>query len=165
MQSLLELYQLSNLVPEIAYGKAKLLLSIYRQMSWFSTVQANEQIQELKELAVGELDASLVYLINFAPKEKREQVQDNLLRLFQNRTMLRLFEDALDEIATFPERGEEYREILVKTYMEKSKYTESIILEALKMERSTYYDRKKEAVYAFGLALWGKIIPRIVNKA
>ena len=31
------------------------------------------------------------------------------------------------------------------------------------MERSVYYDRKKEAVLAFGLALWGKVIPGIIK--
>ena len=29
------------------------------------------------------------------------------------------------------------------------------------MERSTFYDRKKEAVMLFGLSLWGSSIPKL----
>ena len=29
------------------------------------------------------------------------------------------------------------------------------------MERSTYYDRKKEVVMLFGLSLWGNAIPML----
>lgn len=33
------------------------------------------------------------------------------------------------------------------------------MLECMDLERSTYYDRKKEAVLLFGLSLWGNVIP------
>ena len=35
------------------------------------------------------------------------------------------------------------------------------MLEVLNMERSTYYDRKKEAILLFGLSLWGTAIPKL----
>ena len=41
------------------------------------------------------------------------------------------------------------------------KYRESEMLEVLNMERSTYYDRKKEAILLFGLSLWGTAIPKL----
>lgn len=31
------------------------------------------------------------------------------------------------------------------------------------MERSRFYDRKKEAIIVFGLALWGSAIPQLKN--
>lgn len=163
MQSLLELYRISGLDPVIVSDRAKVLLSIYRQMSWICTYSAKDQVCELKELATGELDAALVYLINFAPKEKRQIIQDNLLQLFRNRTMLLMCEQALEEVESFPERGEEYKDILIKKYMGKRKYSELEMLGELMVDRSVYYQRKKEAIYAFGLALWGKIIPGIIN--
>ena len=39
------------------------------------------------------------------------------------------------------------------------RYTESELLEILNLERSTFYDRKKEAVMLLGIALWGYAIP------
>ena len=35
------------------------------------------------------------------------------------------------------------------------------MLEVLNMERSTCYDRKKEAILLFGLSLWGTAIPKL----
>lgn len=35
------------------------------------------------------------------------------------------------------------------------------MLEVLNMERSSYYDRKKEAILLFGLSLWGTAIPKL----
>ena len=35
------------------------------------------------------------------------------------------------------------------------------MLEILDMERSSYYDRKKEAILLFGLSLWGTAIPKL----
>lgn len=79
MQSLLELYRISGLDPVIVSDRAKVLLFIYRQMSWICTYTAKDQVCESKELATGELDVVLAYLINFAPKEKHQIIQDKLL--------------------------------------------------------------------------------------
>lgn len=40
------------------------------------------------------------------------------------------------------------------------RYTERELLELLNMERSTFYDRKKEAVMLLGVSLWGYAIPK-----
>lgn len=163
MHTLLDLFRASVLDPVNICDKAKVLLSVYRQMSCLCTVNADEQICELKDLVIGSLDEALVYLINFAPKEKRQHIQDNLFVLFQNRAMLQMCENALSEVEDFPAYGELYRDILMKVYFDKKTRTEKEMLEILNMERSVYYDRKKEAVLAFGLALWGKVIPGIIK--
>lgn len=38
--------------------------------------------------------------------------------------------------------------------------TERELLELLNMERSTFYDRKKEAIMLLGVSLWGYAIPQ-----
>ena len=43
----------------------------------------------------------------------------------------------------------------------KNKCTESEMLEMLNLERSRYYDKKKEAIMVFGLALWGAELPKV----
>ena len=52
-----------------------------------------------------------------------------------------------------------YHEILSKSYLTAFRYTESELLEILSIERSTFYDRKKEAIMLLGIALWGYAIP------
>ena len=53
------------------------------------------------------------------------------------------------------------RESLLKAYLSKFKYVEADLVELFKMDRSTFYDRKKEAVLVFALALWGTVLPRL----
>lgn len=45
------------------------------------------------------------------------------------------------------------------SYLTAFRYTESELLELLNLERSTFYDRKKEAVLLLGISLWGYAIP------
>ena len=40
-------------------------------------------------------------------------------------------------------------------------YKETELLELLNIERSTFYDRKKEAILLFGLSLWETSIPKL----
>ena len=72
-----------------------------------------------------------------------------------------------DEALTLYEDKMSFRNLSPKTikmykfYLSKFKYSEADMLEALNLERSTYYDRKKEAILVFGLALWGTVLPKL----
>ena len=67
----------------------------------------------------------------------------------------------MGRIREYPCRGDLYCEIISKSYLSRFHYRESELLEVLSMERSTYYDRKKEAILLFGLSLWGASIPTL----
>jgi tRNA splicing ligase len=54
-----------------------------------------------------------------------------------------------------------YCEILFKCYLSRFSYTESELLEILHLERSSFYDRKKEAILVFGISMWGTAIPKM----
>ena len=77
--------------------------------------------------------------------------------------MIELVDTAMIQVKEFPDCGERYFEILSKYYLSKFKYCESELLEVLQLERSSYYDRKKEAILVFGLALWGTVLPKLSN--
>ncbi|HBN28803.1 MAG TPA: hypothetical protein DD421_07170, partial [Clostridiaceae bacterium] len=47
-----------------------------------------------------------------------------------------------------------------KCYITAYTMTEGEMLEALCMERSNFYIKKKEAIKLFGIALWGYALPR-----
>ena len=81
--------------------------------------------------------------------------------LFDTRWMVELVDSAMIQVKEFPATGEEYFEILSKFFLGKFKYSEADLLDVLKMERSRYYDRKKEAILIFGLALWGTVLPKV----
>ena len=62
---------------------------------------------------------------------------------------------AMVKVHEFPLNGELYSEILSMYYLSKLQYSEMEMMDQLRLERSSYYRRKKEAVTVFGLAMWG----------
>ena len=65
----------------------------------------------------------------------------------------------MNKIYEYPDNGKIYHEILSKQYLTVYKYTEQEMLELLNMERSTYYDKKKDAIDLLAICLWGYTIP------
>ena len=107
------------------------------------------------------LSDALVYLETFAPDEERERFEERIRSLFETKWMIELVDHAMGRIKEYPCRGDLYCEIISKSYLSRFHYRESELLEVLSMERSTYYDRKKEAILLFGLSLWGTSIPML----
>jgi hypothetical protein len=70
-------------------------------------------------------------------------------------------ETAIVRIRDYPFQGDLYCEILSKCYLGRFSYTESELLEILHLERSSFYDRKKEAILIFGISMWGTAIPKM----
>ena len=58
-----------------------------------------------------------------------------------------------------------YFERLSKQYIYKNRYTESELLDELRMERSVFYDRKREAVQLFSVCLFGYALPELQGEA
>ena len=75
--------------------------------------------------------------------------------------MIELVEDTMVRVRDYPCNGNLYCESLSKCYLTCFKYREPELLEILNMERSTFYDKKKEAILGFGLSLWGTSIPKL----
>lgn len=116
-----------------------------------------EDIQKRGALDIKEL----IYLENFAPDEARERFEERIRSLFETKWIIELVDMAMLKIREYPDKGALYCEIISKAYLNRFKYRESEMLEVLNMERSTYYDRKKEAILLFGLSLWGTAIPKL----
>lgn len=83
-------------------------------------------------------------------------VQNKMLVDAVNRSLLRL--------KRYPLRGELYYEILTKQYVYRYNSTEKELLDELNMERSVFYDRKREAIHLFSICLFGYAIPEIMSE-
>ncbi len=92
------------------------------------------------------LGRALEYLANFAPETEQEKFSERVNSLFETQWLISLIDNAMAKVFEYPDNGMLYHEILSKQYFTVSKYSEAEMLEALCMERSTYYDRKKEAL-------------------
>lgn len=60
---------------------------------------------------------------------------------------------ALLRLKRYPDRGELYYEILTKQFIHRFNSTEKELLDELNMERSVFYDRKREAIFLLSLCL------------
>ncbi len=142
------------------FHKAKLLLSSYRQVVW-STVQDVNCVRESTSdlYCSNQLDVAMMYLSEFAPTETRAAFEEKLTCLFETRYMISLIDKAMDKIYEYPDKGKLFHELLSKSYMTAFTYTEGELLDVLNLERSTFFDRKREAIFLFGISLWGDALP------
>ena len=163
INSIQRICQVQKLVMDDIYTRAKLLLSIYRDVCWSTAIRAEELEDNLVCYCSNQLSDALVYLENFAPQEKKAEFEERVQSLFETRWMIELVDNAMLKVREFPHNGILHHEILSRCYLDKFKYTESDLLELLSIERSTYYDRKKEAVYVFGISLWGDALPKMMK--
>ena len=125
---------IQHLDEQNLYERSKLLLSIYRNVCWTACDRAS-LLREEAEYCYG--------------------------REFQTKWLVELVDSAMIKMRDFPYSPQLYFDIVFKCYLSRFRYTESELLETLRMERSTYYDRKKEAIKIFGLSLWGVALPQI----
>lgn len=156
--------ELANWNEKILYSRARMVLEIYLHVCWFTESRAEEVREKLLDMGRGQLDGALTYLETFAPDEAREHFEEKVRGLFETKWMTELVQWALLRIREYPCKGELYCNILSKCYLSQFDYRETELLELLNMERSSYYDRKKEAILLFGLALWGYAIPKLKGK-
>lgn len=155
------LCELDNIDDKQLYEKAKMLLGIYRKVCWSTIGRADMVAEEIYCYCGSDLDSALIYLEEFAPEKEKEQFESKIKTLFETRWMVELVDYAMIKVHDFPGHGELYHEIISKCFLTKFKYTESDLLDMLNLERSRFYDRKKEAVLVFGLSLWGNSIPQL----
>ena len=85
--------------------------------------------------------------------------------LMQSKMLVDIVDRALVKLRAYPGNGVVYFEILSKQYIYKNRYTESELLDELCMERSVFYDRKREAVQLFSVCLFGYTLPELQGEA
>ena len=142
------------------YEKTKLVLSKYRNICWQTRADTDETLADLCVCASSDIDGALIYLETFAPEREKDIFESKIMNLFDRRWMIDIVDTAMIKTKEFPYGGDTFFEIISKCYLTRWKYTEKDMLEILNMDRSRFYDKKKEAVMIFGISLFGTAIPR-----
>lgn len=144
------------------FHKAKLLLSLYRDVVWRTQevmYDTSEEAYDFGGRRIAELADYLSY--DFEGDIDKEKAESKLLSIAESKFLVDLVDKALLKLQAYPNLGELYFNILTRQYIYKVKYTDAELIETLSIERTQYYKRKKEAVNLFGVILWGYIIPPI----
>ena len=145
---------------DLLYKRAKLLLEKYRKLCWQTAVDTEETINDLCVCASADVDSALIYLETFAPEREKDVFESRIRNLFNRRWMIDLVDNAMLKTKDFPDNGELYFEIISKCFLTKWKYSEQDMIRITHLERSRFFDRRKEAIMIFGICLWGTAIPR-----
>lgn len=150
------------LCPDSVLHKSTLVMRIYRDVVWMSAHRADIVREEASACWQGQgLETALAYLSEFAPTEQKQDFEAKVSSLFETKWLVGLIDSAMLRVYEYPVNGKLYFEILSKSYMTVLRYSEPELLEVFSLERSTFYERKREATILLGIALWGFAIPEV----
>ena len=158
------LYQEQSLDVLTIYERSKALLEVYRNVVWSLKNTADFMIYETQETYGKDLDEALIYLSTFAPEFKRQDFESGVSHLFESKWLIELIDKTLIKIKDYPEFGEIYSIILMQCYLGKTITKDSACMQMLNLERSCYYQRKREAITLLGVSLWGFELPKIIRE-
>jgi hypothetical protein len=147
------------------YHNAQLLLNIYTDVIWGVDVRYMDLKQRCDELYGNHLSFSTIATIaGFEFDKKADWLRNQLEDIEANSLMIEAIHETMTKLKTYPHQGEEYFQLLNKTYFVKYKYDEYDLYDALAISRTTYFRRKKKALCLFGSILWGYILPHIMEQ-
>ena len=102
----------------------------------------------------------MVYLETFAPEKEKDCFQSKVESLFETRVLVDMVDTAMLRVKEYPERGNEFFEILSLKYLNRFRYKGRDVWEILNMERSVFFDKKKDAILVFAYAFWETALPK-----
>ena len=146
---------------QLAYHRVKLILKIYRDVVWVLSERMEELREYAWELGAQDADTGLIYLQSFAPDMDLQEFEERVCCVMENRMLVDVIDRALLRLKRYPDRGELYYEILTKQFIHRFNSTEKELLDELNMERSVFYDRKREAIFLLSLCLFGYTVPEL----
>ena len=147
----------SDLDIDETYSKAQRILEAYRSVCWMSD-------KKLMDLGIDDdtdkgLMGTVRFLENCPVSANKKGYEVQLLKNTTPQRLSAIVDDCLVQVAKFPGYGKDYLEIINCRYLLKTDEKAEEIYTRLSLERSAYYDRKKEAVMCFGYCLYAIVIP------
>ena len=144
-------------------AQTKAILMVYRHVVWSVQNRANLMRREIAGTYGMQLSTALIYLSDFAPMATRDEFEAKVSSLFHSKWLVELTDLSLQYVRDYPVYGDIYAQILQLRFMQETSRTDEEVSELLGLERSTYYDRKKEAILLMGISLWGYVIPTTMS--
>lgn len=141
------------------YQQTKSLLDLYRTVVWSVKGRAATIQHRITGTYGMQLNTALLYLSEFAPDTTKAEFDAQVSSLFKSRWLIELIDIALQYVQNYPVFGEVYAKLLQLRFMDEIPRNDSDVSELLNLERSTYYQRKKEAILLLGISLWEFVLP------
>lgn len=155
IKNLVEEYKLENLDKKQLRKDIKLLLSLYRKVDFHIQDHIENLDQVFIETKRRHLDDLILSILEIDKNVDVEKIESQLLNTQQSIFLLKLMDDALLRLSTYPNKGAIYADIISYKYFDKKLRNNEEISELLLISRSTYYRYMKKAILAFGVMLFG----------
>ena len=152
------MYSTLGLDKEKVWHKTKAVLSLYRKVVWSLQDSATFYVNDSVETYGKSFEKALIILYDFEPIEKKKDFEVKVTYLFETKWLIDLIDKALVKIRSYPDQGELYFNIIHNTYLKEKKIFDVDCMALVNMEKTMYYQRKKEAIYLMWIALWGYAI-------
>ena len=149
--------------PKKVFHNTKLLLDNFSDVKWSVEEETDDFYAEVYDIGGQRFGEAFDFFSDFINENARERFKSRFCTVFDSRTMIEYVEKALLKLRDYPDKGELYYNILNRQYFIKMRYQEQEMLESLRLERSVFYDRKREAIALFGIVLWGYLVPEYKN--
>jgi thiamine pyrophosphokinase len=146
------------------FYKTKILLKIYRKAVWSICDRLHDA--ELRSLNLGgsRLDSFLGYLNEHVTMGNKRKIEEDIIAMFDSKNLIEIIDKGLLAVKKYPDDGEMAFETLYYIYTSEKKYKETEILEKLNIEKTTLYKRRKKAIRILSKAIWGLIVPVMINE-
>lgn len=112
VKTIQKMYEQLRLDREDILHRTKMLLGVYRDVVWI-TLNKSEGLNEEIIYYGDDLNSALVYLEQFAPDIERQEFENRVCSLFENKWMIDLIDTAMGKIYDYHNNGKLYHEILL----------------------------------------------------
>lgn len=148
---------LFNIEPLIK--QTKTVLKIYRRVMWALSDMEWDLHGRLADAGWNDYGTGITYLTTFVPDIDLKQFEARVCRLMESKSLMEFIDASILRLGRYPKHGAVYHDIVYLQYLAQDSSREPEILEKLCLERSTFYRRKREALYLLGLCLFG-LLPK-----
>lgn len=148
---------------ELFYKRTEMLLSACRNNNKNHLLTIGSEASYLFDVA----GTSLLELLDRLRKYLKDQSDEirlkDLKKLIKSGWMASLIRNTMDYIRCFPDWGIWYAEILEATYFSGISVPANELRELFDMDQTSFFERKREAIKAFGVILIEKTIPHLIE--
>lgn len=155
LNKLIREYKLEDIDKRKLREDMKLLLSLYRKVDFHIQDHIENLDQVFVETKRRHLDELILSVLEIDKDIDIEKVESQLLSTQQSIFLLKLMDDALARLRTYPNKGEIYADIIAYKYFEKKIRSNEEISELLLISRSSYYRYMNKAIIIYGVMLFG----------
>ena len=162
MQKIRDLCSSLYLDENNVLAKTELFIKAYPEIVWANNHDKKGQIAKPQKICEKKSETAMRYIADFEPAEGKTQFLKKMIMLFDIKWLTELISSAMKHIEDFPDYGTVYIKILTNLFSDDHR-PDQLCQKDVRLEKTAFYNRKKEAIFLFGVELWGIVIPKYLD--